>query len=192
MNRTESSPDARTPRARILTPNAAAAALGLDGDRGAAWLIEQANRYRIDHVRHGNSVYFVAEDLAESIAWLWWLSDHVGATERHRLRVEAFDDRIAMLDRDIASAPPSLRICKALENRGHRYGIGQYVRAVDVDQASALGCDVGEDRWPVEIRAGQVDASVAMALWFRMPEAARRKAARTLCDDPKGATRGQH
>lgn len=178
--------------AGLLAPAAAALSLGLDRQRGTAWLVDQANRYRIDHVRHGGSVYFTAEDLGSSLAWLWYMSDHVGPAKRHWLRAEAIDRRVAAIDVAIAEVPPSLRVGKAMEYRGHQLAVDQFVRTVDVDQASALGCDLGATSWPVEIRMGQVDFSVAMSLWYGMAEAARRRAARLLSgEEAKGAGRAK-
>jgi hypothetical protein len=173
-----------------ITPEAMATRLGLDRERGAAWLRELAAGLKMDHVRYGDAVYFFASDVQASLAWLWFLSEHIRGTERQRLRAEAVGSKLSSIARAIATRAPNDRLSQAMTYRGHCFGTDQYVRTVDIDQAAALGWSVGDAVWPLEVRVGQMDYAVAMSTWFGMSDDARRRAVRMLAGEAKGAARG--
>lgn len=172
----------------LLTPAAAAARFGLDAQRGAAWLVEEARRCSLDHVRHGDAILFLAETLDENLAWLWFLSDLFTAADRQRLRTAEVERHIDRLCQGIRSA--TNRVAMAMSQRAASGYYGHFVRPCDVGQAVALGCDIDSAGvWPIEVRATSVDQPLILSIWSDMPEAKRRRCVRQLMAHRKAVLR---
>lgn len=172
-----------------LSATDAAIHIGLDGQRGAAWLERMSEAGLMRHVRYRGATLFVPSDVHESLAMLWWRSGHVGSDYRSRAIKARVQSSLAHFANRIASASPAMRLAEAVIFVGHP---DASVRPCHRMDAEGLGWSSEIAEWPTHIDPDAVEWTAARRLWVRMTARERMRCVRLLAGENKGAASEAH